>query len=174
MGLILTGGLASNAYAEVQLPPQESIDSSKRDVEAIVAFYGKLQDALNKKDLAAIMSFYADDYNRQGITKNTIRNLWKNIFNNFDHLNSTHIFSSVVVKDKDAAITCTGMLLGIPKASKDKNYEQIDKWANMGHFLAKRNGKWQIIGGASHWLVQPKLKGYGRIEKYELEFHPLF
>jgi len=166
-GIVMLSALPINAYAHVQLPPD------KQDVDDIVAVYGKLEEALAKEDIDAIMAFYADDYNHQGITKSQIRNLWVNIFNNFDYLNSAHIFSAVNVKDKEAALTCTGSLLGIPKDSMEKAYVSVDKWVNMKHYLSKKDGSWKIVGGASHWLVDPIVK-YGEDVKYQLEFHPLF
>jgi hypothetical protein len=119
------------------------------------------------------MTFYADDYFHQGITKSQIRNLWVNIFANFDSLNSAHIFSTVKVRENEAAVTCTGSLLGIPKDSKDKAYVSVDQWVNMKHYLSKKSGSWKIVGGGSHWQVEPLVK-YGEDVKYQLEFHPLF
>jgi ketosteroid isomerase-like protein len=172
-GMIFLSGLPMNAYAHVQLPPAEVIKADKQDVTDIVAVYGKIEEALAKEDIDAIMTFYADDYFHQGITKSQIRNLWVNIFANFDSLNSTHVFNSVKVLENEAAVTCTGSLLGIPKGSKDKAYVSVDKWDNMKHYLSKKSGSWMIVGGASHWQVEPILK-YGEDVKYQLEFHPLF
>jgi ketosteroid isomerase-like protein len=157
----------------VQLPPSEVIKASKQDVDDIVAVYGKIEEALAKEDLDAIMAFYADDYVHQGITKSQIRNLWANLFKTFDSLNSAHVFSAVVARENEAAVTCTGTLLGIPAGSKDKSYVAVDKWENVKHYLSKKSGTWQIVGGASHWLVEPMVK-YGEDVKYQLEFHPLF
>lgn len=170
---ILVNGNAFNAYAHVQLPPSEVMKANMQDVDDIVAAYDKIEKALANEDLEAIMAFYADDYMHQGITKNQIRGLWANIFSNFDNLNSAHIFSAVVARDNEAAVTCTGTLLGIPKVSKDKAYVAVDKWVNVKHYLSKKDGTWKIVGGASHWLVEPMVK-YGEDAKYQLEFHPLF
>lgn len=172
-GFVLAGGLAFNAQAHVQLPPSEGIKAGTQDLDEIVAFYGKIEDAVAKKDLDAIMAFYADDYFHQGITKTMIRNLWGSIFANFDNLNSAHIFSALEVKENEAMVTCTGSLLGIPKDSKDKRYMPVDKWVNMNHYLSKKSGSWKIVGGASHWLVEPMVK-YGKDIKYQVEFHPLY
>jgi len=172
-GINMVSGTAHTAYAHVQLPPSEVIKANEKDVDDIVAVYDRLEKALAAEDIEAIMSFYADDYAHQGITKSQIRGLWANIFKNFDNLNSAHIFSAVVARENEAAVTCTGTLLGIPKDSKDKAYVAVDKWVNVKHYLSKKSGQWQIVGGASHWLVEPMVK-YGEDVKYQLEFHPLF
>ena len=173
VGLTLFGGSVIDSYAHVQLAPPEVMKASKQDLDDIVAFYGKIEDALAKKDLNTIMTFYTDDYFHQGITKGQIRGLWENIFSNFDGLNSAHIFNGVEVKDSEAIITCTGTLLGIPKSAKDKKYVTVDKWINMDHYLSKKSGSWRIVGGASHWLIEPLVK-QGKEIKYQVEFHPLF
>lgn len=172
-GIIMLSGLPINAYAHVQLPSSEVVKASKQDVDDLVAVYGKIEEAMAKEDIDAIMAFYTDDYFHQGITKNQIKNLWMNIFANFDNLNSTHVFSAVNVRENEAAVTCTGSLLGIPKDSKDKAYVSVDKWDNIKHYLSKKSGSWKIVGGASHWLVEPIVK-FGEEVKYQLEFHPLF
>lgn len=172
-GVVLASGGAFDAKAHVQMPPSDVIKASQADAESIVAAYGKIEEALAKEDIDTIMTFYADDYFHQGITKGMIRNLWSNIFKTFDNLNTAHVFSAVEVKDNEAIITCTGTLLGIPSDSKDKKYVAVDKWADTDHYLSKKGGSWKIVGGASHWLVEPFVK-YGKDVKYQLEFHPLF
>lgn len=173
-GFILSEGLAFNAYSHVQLPPSEVVKASRQDLDDIVSTYGKIEEAVAKEDLDAVMSFYAEDYFHQGITRNMIRNLWASIFNDFDSLNSAHAFSVVAVSGKEAKLTCTGTLLGIPKGSADKKFVAVDKWAAIDHYLSKTDGGWKIAGGASHWLVEPMVKKYGEDVKYQLEFHPLF
>lgn len=173
VGLAVSGGTIPDAYAHVQLAPQDAMKASRQDIDDIVAFYGKIEDALAKKDLNTIMTFYTDDYFHQGITKSQIRGLWENLFSNFDSLNSTHVFNGVEIKESEAIITCTGTLLGIPKTAKDKKYVTVDKWVNMDHYLSKKGGSWRIVGGASHWLIEPMVK-HGREIKYQVEFHPLF
>jgi len=170
-GFTLSGGLS---YAHVQLPPNAAAMADQKDVDSIVAMYGKIEEALAKEDIDAIMAFYADDYAHQGITKSVIRNLWSSIFANFDNLNSTHAFSAVKVAGDEARVTCTGTLLGMPKGSKDQKVVAVDRWESIDHFLTKKGGSWKIVGGASHWLIEPRVEKYGEDVKYQLEFHPLF
>lgn len=173
--LFLMSSLTLKAYAQphVHFPSPEDTTASKESVKELEVFYDKLDDALAKKDLDTLMSFYANDYFHQGITKDIIKNLWSNLFNNFDRINSVHFFSSMNVQGTEALIVCTGDLMGVPKDSKEKQNVVIDRWTNQNHWLSKKDGKWQIVGGATHWLSEARVLPKGAV-KYQIEFHPLF
>lgn len=165
----------ADAAPHVQFPPSDAIQASKESVKELESFYAKVEEALIKKDVNALMAFYADDYFHNGITKDMIKALWTNIFKNFDNLNSIHVFSNVLVQEGEAVVACTGTLLGIPKDSKDRQYVTVDRWINQSHWLSKKADSWQIVGGATHWLTEMKTKvRHGRPIEYQLEFHPLF
>ncbi len=163
----------ADAMPHVQFPSSDAIVGNKDALKDLEAFYGKLEDALAKKDLGALMTFYADDYFHNGMTKETIKSLWSNIFKNFNGLNSIHVFSSIEIQGSEAVITCTGTLLGVPKDSKDNQNVAVDRWINQNHWLSKKGGSWQIVGGATHWVSETKARPGKRIE-YQVEFHPLF
>ncbi|MBI5888065.1 MAG: hypothetical protein HZB82_05050 [Deltaproteobacteria bacterium] len=173
MLLLSSFAATADAAPHVQFPPSDAIEASKESVKELETFYAKVEEALIKKDVNALMAFYANDYFHNGMTKDIIKALWTNIFKNFDNLNSIHVFSSVLVQENEAVVACTGTLLGIPKDSKDKQYVAVDRWINQSHWLSKRGGSWQIVGGATHWLTETKVRT-GRPVEYQLEFHPLF
>lgn len=161
------------ANAHVQLPPSDAVAATKEEVKELDDFYRRIEEAVVKKDINAVMGFYADDYFHQGITKQQVKGLWTNLFEKFDKLNSAHIFSSINVQGKEAVLSCTGTLFGIPKGSKEGRYMTIDKWVEQNHYLTKKGGAWQIVGGATHWFSGPMERPGGVVE-YQLEFHPLF
>lgn len=172
--LFLPGlALKAGAAPHVQFPSPDMVSATSKDVKEIQEFYARVEDAMMKKDIDAMMKFYADDYFHKGITKEQVKGLWTNIFNSFERLNSAHIFSSVNVQGNDAAIVCTGTLYGIPKDSKEAMFVTVDRWTNQDHYLSKINGNWQIVGGATHWMQNTNVKRGGKIE-YQMEFHPLF
>jgi ketosteroid isomerase-like protein len=164
-----------NAYAKphVEFPPPGEIVASKNEVKELKAFYAKLEDALIKEDLDAMMRFYSNDYFHRGITKQQVRLMWKDIFGNFQKLKSVHVFSEITVQATEALVVCTGTLLGVPAGPDSAKNVAVDRWINQNHFLSKRGGSWKIVGGASHWLEETKVLPGGSVE-YQLEFHPLF
>jgi ketosteroid isomerase-like protein len=169
VSVFLLGGLATSSYAKsrIQLPESSMIQGDKDAVKELETFYDGIEEALSKKDLGAIMTYYADDYNHNGVDKSHLRALWSKMFARFDKLYSTHIFSKVEVKGAEAALKCTGVLMGWPKGGSD--YEIVDNWTTSPHYLSKKSGTWKIVGGATRWHEEEKVPG-----EYRLEFHPFF
>jgi ketosteroid isomerase-like protein len=164
-----------NAYAKphVEFPPSSEIQASKNDVKELKAFYAKIENAMVRENLDAMMRFYSDDYFHRGITKQQVRLMWKDIFSKFHKLKSVHVFSEITVQDTEALVVCTGTLLGVPAGAVGQKNVAIDKWINQNHFLSKSGGSWKIVGGASHWLEEITVLPGGAVD-YQLEFHPLF
>ena len=162
-----------NAMPHVQFPPADAVTATREEVKELEDFYRKIEEALVKKDIEAVMGFYAGDYFHQGITRQQVRGLWTNLFEKFEKLNSTHIFSIINVQGNEAVIGCTGTLFGVPKGSKEGRYSTVDRWVEQNHYLTKKGGNWQIVGGATHWFSGPMVRPNGVLE-YQLEFHPLF
>lgn len=163
--LVFAAGLVPAARAEIQLPKSDRTNADEQAIEELEAFYAAIEEALGAEDIDRIMSYYADDYLHHGITKKQLRFMWLEIFSNFSDLYSVHIFSKIDVFGGDAILVCTGALLGIPSQGKD--YEAVDRWVNLPHWLTKIDGEWRIIGGASQQA--PARPGSGI-----LELHPLF
>src|SRR5574340_1326404 len=89
VAFLASGGvLKAHAGARIQLPPQGQIHATSEDVKEIEALYSGLEDALAKKDIDAIMSFYADDYDYQHANKAQLRYLWSQELPKFDSLRS--------------------------------------------------------------------------------------
>ncbi len=170
--LALGGAVKAHAEAHINLPPPNEIHATPQDVKDIMAMYDGLEGALAKKDLGAIMSYYAPDYDYQHADKSELRYLWSEQLAKFEKLYSVHNFSELTVQGTEAAITCTGVLFGLPKGATD--YVVVDSWQMQPHYLTKKSGSWKIVGGSTHW-VEEKLKIPGkRRVTYSLQFHPFF
>ena len=109
------------------------------------------------------MSFYAEDYLHRGITKRQLRFMWLEIFNAYDGLYSIHSFDRILVGGGDAIMGCTGALLGVKNPGDP--YIAVDRWVDTNHWIAKIDGEWKMVGGASH---------KGTAFKKTEDTHPLF
>ena len=171
---ILTSGNFSfaDAKSRIQLPPSEQINADKKSVKELEAFYDGIEDALDRRDLDKLMTYYADDYSHNYVSKDQLRNLWSDIFKRFDQLYSTHIFNAVNVWNGEASVKCTGVLMGQPNDSD--THEIVDNWTATNHYLTKRSGTWQIMGGASRWHTVQETSTTGEKTAYHIEFHPFY
>ncbi len=171
---ILTSGnfFSAEAKSRIQLPPSEQIDADKKTVRELEKFYDGIEDALAKKDLDKLMSYYSDDYSHNYVSKEQLKNLWNDTFNRFDNLYSSHIFSSINAWNGEASVKCTGVLIGQPMDSETP--EIVDNWTATNHYLTKKSGTWQIMGGASRWHTVQEQNAPGEKIVYHIEFHPFY
>ena len=174
MTIILTSGNFTllDAKTRIQLPPAEQIEGDKKSVRQLEEFYDGIEEALDKKDLDKLMSFYSDDYSHNYVSKAQLRNLWSDTFKRFDNLYSAHIFSAINVWNGEASVRCTGVLMGQPVDGD--TIEVVDNWTNTNHYLTMKSGAWQIMGGASRWHTVQEQTVPGEKLVYHLEFHPFF
>ncbi len=140
--------VATQARGEIQIPEEDQIVANYQTMEEFRAFYDEVEAALKAEDVDRIMALYADDYLHQGITKRQLRFMWLEIFNAYDDLYSIHAFSNIHVTGGDAILNCTGALMGIEKKGKD--FLAVDRWIQLNHWLTRVDGKWKMVGGASH------------------------
>lgn len=164
----LVSTFAVNAYAKARivLPPPNMIQADDKTVKEIEGLYDGLEDALAKKDIDKIMTYYADDYSHQSASKSQLKFLWDTEFGRFEKLYSVHAFTNIIAVDNEAAVVCTGTLFGMPTGGNE--YVVVDTWTQMPHYLTKKDGSWKIVGGATHWKKEVVKRGY------RLEFHPFF
>lgn len=162
---VLMAGHVPKAGADIQFPKPGRSNAEENTLKEFQAFYDQIESALAAEDLGKLMTFYAEDYLHHGITKKQLRFMWLEIFGEFSELYSVHIFSKIDVQGSDAVLVCTGALMGIPPEGGD--YQAVDRWVNQNHWLTKVDGKWRMIGGATH-------QSPGRTGARSLELHPLF
>lgn len=156
--------LRAEVGSSVHLPPLEKMQVDKKAMNELMDFYDQIEVALHAEDNETLMTFYSEDYLHHGITRRQLRFMWLEIFNNFDKLYSAHIFTKIDLSGKDFIITCTGGLFGIPQGSKTGDYETVDSWSDVNHWLTRIDGEWKMVGGGTH--SQPGALG--------LKLHPLF
>lgn len=162
--LLVLPGSVSSASAESQFPKASKTNADAKTTEEFRAFYEEVEKALAAEDVGRIMSFYSDDYLHHGITKKQLKFMWLEVFSNFDDLYSVHVFTKINVHGNDAILVCTGGLFGI--ANKGEDYITVDHWLTAPHWVTRIDGKWKIIGGATH--KAPVKRGS------KLELHPFF
>jgi hypothetical protein len=75
-----------SAVAEVQFPKAEMTNADENALKEFAAFYDQVEAALAAEDIDRIMSFYAEDYLRNGITKKQLKFMWLEIFGEFSDL----------------------------------------------------------------------------------------
>ena len=163
--LALVVGYPPGAGAEIQFPKPGKTDAAPATLTEFEGFYAQIEAALAAEDIDRMMGFYAEDYLHHGITKKQLKFMWLEIFGEFSELYSVHIFSRIDVHGSDAILVCTGALLGVPPEGGD--YQAVDRWVNVNHWLTKVGGAWKMIGGATQ--ETPARPGSRR-----LELHPLF
>lgn len=127
----------------------------------LVVFFDTAEDAIEKKDLKALMGVYSENYQNGDKDKKAIEEMWKRIFARFDTLISHHNEKLVNVSaDKHmVVIRCTGLLLAKPDP-KNEGLVTIDSWSNQDHVLVKEAGKWKLIGNVGEerkrlWFDKP-------------------
>jgi hypothetical protein len=134
-----------------------TIQADKKTVDEILSTFKQAEEAVQHRDLEALMVLYADNYKHHGFTKDTLRAEWKQLFQNYRDFSTTHILTSIAVEsDKNpptAHITCTGSLWAISNETNER--VNIDSWFGEVHYLTYGDGVWRMRGHA--WeVLNPK------------------
>lgn len=141
-------GTALPALAETKLSKQIEVQANQKEVTAIRAAFDKAEKALKAQDLDDLMALYSKDYDYHGLTKNNLRDLWKDLFSKYRRIASHHIFSKITVtvegKAPKARITCTGGLWATAESTGERII--IDSWFEEVHRLVYEDGAWRILG----------------------------
>lgn len=147
MGLILPV-FPFSASAETKMSKQMEVQANQKTVSEILAAFNKAEKALKEQDLDDLMAIYSNDYEYRGLTKNNLRDLWKDLFAKYRRISSHHIFSKIAVtvegKNPKARITCTGGLWATAESTGERII--IDSWFDEVHRLVYENGAWRILG----------------------------
>lgn len=137
----------------------------------VMAFFHAAEQAIEAKDLAALMALYSDNYSAGDHDKKSAEQTWQRMFATFDSMAMLH---RMKLEKASAArnvvvFKCTGLLVGVPgqrqgAISTDKPIT-IDNWTNQDHILVKEAGKWKLIG--TYGLERKRLW-------FDKPMHPLF
>ncbi len=160
MAVSLTLLLGPSAHATVQVLPEmvlkregqivtgaKAIRADPAVTEILLAF-DRAERALQKQDLAAMMQFYAAAYNYHGLHVTEVERIWREVFEHYRELSSTHLFSEMkVVQTTEGArveLTCTGGLYGTEAQSGTRI--TLDSWFQEVHYLVRDKSGWRFLG----------------------------
>jgi hypothetical protein len=153
------------AGAGTVLVPGAQAESDEKTVTELLAVFDQAEQAVKKRDLDGVMALYSEKYNYHGLKKSDIRKIWKDLFDNYRDIESTHMFTRIVPVGPGGGveITCSGSVRGVSKTGNLR--VPIDSWYGEVHHLIKEDGAWKIRGNLGD--VQPVLP-FGAAP------HPLF
>lgn len=154
--------------AKIVVPPSGSvIDVDVATLKAIVNAFELAEEAIKAHDLEKVMAIYSPYYNYHGLKKDDLRKIWKELFDEYQEIASTHLFTKMakVGSGRDAVleVTCTGHLWARSKTSG--LYVPIDSWYEEVHYLGLEDGAWRIRGNVGE---SPRVLPFGTAP------HPLF
>lgn len=144
-----------------KLDPSSKQKLGEATYNEILAFFDAAEDAIEQKDLKALMATYSENYQNGDKDKKAIEEMWKRIFARFETFVSVHNEKLVNVSaDKHmVVIRCTGLLLAKPDPKKD-GLVTLDNWSAQDHVLVKEDGKWKLLGNTGDerkrlWFDKP-------------------
>lgn len=166
---ILTCALAGldRAGAKIVVPDSSVIEVDDATLKSVVAMFERAEQAVKARDLDAVMATYSSQYNYHGLKKDDIRKVWKDLFDEYQEIASTHLLTKFTKVGSGAQtvleVTCTGHLWARSKTSG--LYVPIDSWHEEVHYLALEGGEWRIRGNLGD---SPRVLPFGTSP------HPLF
>ncbi|HXV68556.1 MAG TPA: hypothetical protein VD738_06490 [Nitrospira sp.] len=163
--LLLLG--RETTHAKIVVPTGSVIEVDEPTVNAVVTLFERAEQAIKAHDLETVMAVYAAQYNYHGLKKDDIRRVWKDLFDEYGEIASTHLFTKInkVGSGRSAVleVTCTGHLWAVSKTSG--LYVPIDSWHEEVHYLVFEEGEWRIRGNVGE---SPRVLPFGTAP------HPLF
>ncbi|OQW32729.1 MAG: hypothetical protein A4E19_05055 [Nitrospira sp. SG-bin1] len=155
------------AEAKIVVPAGAVIEVDEATAKAVVATFDLAEQAVKAHDLDKVMAVYSPHYNYHGLKKDDLRKIWKDLFDEYQEIASTHLFTKMakVGSGRDAVleVTCTGHLWARSKTSG--LYVPIDSWHEEVHYLVLEDGAWRIRGNVGE---SPRVLPFGTAP------HPLF
>jgi hypothetical protein len=167
--MIVTASLVGmeTAQAKIVVPTGSVIEVDEATVNAVVGAFERAEQAVKAHDLETVMAVYSPQYNYHGLKKEDIRKVWKDLFDEYQEIASTHLFTKItkVGSGSNAVleVTCTGHLWARSKTSG--LYVPIDSWHEEVHYLVFEEGGWRIRGNVGE---SPRVLPFGTAP------HPLF
>jgi hypothetical protein len=166
MGAALLVGTGT-VQAKIVVPPGSVIEVDEATVSAVVSLFERAEQAIKAHDLEMVMAVYSSQYNYHGLKKDDIRKVWKELFDEYGEIASTHLLTKFtkVGSGSNAVleVTCTGHLWAVSKTSG--LYVPIDSWHEEVHYLVLEGDGWRIRGNVGE---SPRVLPFGTAP------HPLF
>ena len=155
------------AQANIVVPAGSVIEVDNVTVSAVVSMFERAERAIKAHDLEMVMSVYSSQYNYHGLKRDDIRRVWRDLFDEYGEIASTHLFTKItrVGSGSNAVleVTCTGHLWAVSKTSG--LYVPIDSWHEEVHYLVVEEVGWRIRGNVGE---SPRVLPFGTAP------HPLF
>jgi hypothetical protein len=147
--LFLPAGDRAPACAETRLLPGAESEADEKTVKELMAVFERADRAVRNRDLDGVMAVYSDRYNYHGLKKSDIRKIWKDLFDQYQDIDSTHLFSRIapvvsVGPGQSVEITCSGSVRAVSKISRLR--VPIDSWYGEVHYMVREDGTWRIRG----------------------------
>lgn len=154
--------------AKIVVPPTGSvIEVDTATLKAVIDTFEQAEQAIKAHDLDKVMALYSPQYNYHGLKKDDIRKIWKDLFDEYEEIASTHLFTKMAKVGAGRAavleVTCTGHLWARSKTSG--LYVPIDSWYEEVHYLVLEDGAWRLRGNVGE---SPRVLPFGTAP------HPLF
>lgn len=154
--------------AKIVVPPSGSvIEVDGATLKSIVDTFEQAEEAIKAHDLEKVMAIYSAQYNYHGLKKDDLRKIWKDLFDEYQEIASTHLFTKMAKvgagRNTVLEVTCTGHLWARSKTSG--LYVPIDSWYEEIHYLVLEDGAWRIRGNVGE---SPRVLPFGTAP------HPLF
>jgi hypothetical protein len=163
---LMTGEIPA-ASAKTEIPAGAVVEVDQQTVQDILGTFQRAEEAIYARNLDAVMTLYAGQYNYHGLKKADIQKIWSDFFEEYRDITGTHLFTKIakVGSGTNAIIevTCTGSLSGLSKTSGLR--VPIDSWYEEVHYLTLEGGVWRIRGNAGD---TPRALPFGTAP------HPLF
>ena len=156
------------AQAKIVVPPTGSvIEVDTGTLKSVIGAFEQAEEAIKAHDLDKVMGMYSPQYNFHGLKKDDIRKIWKELFDEYQDIASTHLFTKMTKvgggRDAMLEVTCTGHLWAKSKTSG--LYVPIDSWYEEIHYLVLEDGVWRLRGNVGE---SPRVLPFGTAP------HPLF
>jgi hypothetical protein len=156
------------AEAKIVVPPTGSvIEVDTATLKAVVSAFEQAEEAIKAHNLDKVMAIYSSQYNYHGLKKDDIRKIWKDLFDEYQDVASTHLFTKMTKvgggRDAVLEVTCTGHLWAKSKTSG--LFVPIDSWYEEVHYLVLEDGAWRLRGNLGE---SPRVLPFGTAP------HPLF
>jgi ketosteroid isomerase-like protein len=157
----------SDTLAMTQILPEAKVEGDPQRITEIIGTFDRAQEAIRAQDLDALMLLYAQNYHYHRLKKADIRQIWGELFANYDFISNIHTFSAIKITSSSnrtiAEITCTGSLWA--RSDDTKQRIPIDSWYQEVHHLVREKDGWRIVGNLGG---EPSVRQFGSAP------HPLF
>ncbi len=155
------------AAAKIVVPSGSVIEVDKATVNTVVEAFEQAEQAIKAHNLEKVMAIYSSQYNYHGLKKDDIRKIWNDLFDEYEEIASTHLFTKMTKvgagRDTVLEVTCTGHLWARSKTTG--LYVPIDSWYEEVHYLVLEEGAWRLRGNVGE---SPRVLPFGTAP------HPLF